>query len=115
LVGLAVVVVASGCGSADRSGTEASAIEGVVTNQCGDPVTEATVDPVAHEDVDIPAIAVETAPNGHYRFSPLSAGTYDVIIRARGYADAEEQVSVPPGETASLDVRLTSRKPKACG
>ena len=54
------------------------------------------------------SVAVVSNAEGRYQFPDdrLSAGTYDVVIRAVGYALPDTSVTIGAGQTAELDLRL---------
>src|SRR5260221_5607566 len=80
-------------------------IEGKVTDPKGAVVAGATVtvtDPASHK-----TFSALTDDQGRYQIESLKAGTYIVIISARGFVNVRrEDVKVVEGGTATLDARL---------
>lgn len=76
-------------------------IRGVITDEEGNPVANATV--------SIPGADVETVTNarGEYRIG-IGSGTYEVHVQARGYHETTQTVTIKTeGDTAELNFTLT--------
>ena len=87
-----------------QSGTSA-ALAGTVADQNGSVVVHAQV---TATDVDTKATRTsETDRGGHYLFSQLNPGTYQVTVHAGGFADASsEPTAVGVGRTVALNFSL---------
>ena len=48
-----------------------------------------------------------TYDDGHYEFTDLKAGTYELRVAVDGYVDAKSSVIVEAGRTARADMQLT--------
>ena len=53
----------------------------------------------------VPEMAILSDTTGRYRW-PLRPGNYDVTVRADGYHDVTQRVTVSPGAVATLDFVL---------
>ena len=53
----------------------------------------------------VPEMAILSDTTGRYRW-PLRPGNYDVTVRADGYQDVTQRVTVSPGAVATLDFVL---------
>src|SRR5271156_4057125 len=87
-----------------QSGTS-SALSGVVTDPSGAAVPNATV---AVTDVNTKATRTgETDADGHFLFSQINPGTYQVVVEARGFAPSKsEPTAVGVGRTIALNFSL---------
>lgn len=72
----------------------------VVNAETGEPVEGATVQVV---DTDIGAL---TTSDGSYRLTGVEAGTVSVRVRRLGFASSRRSVTVPPGETVTVNFQL---------
>ncbi len=102
LVPLLIAVNSRGLGA--QSGTS-SAISGTVTDASGAVITNASV---TATEVDTKATRVgQTDAGGHYLFSQVNPGTYRIVVRLAGFADA---VSAPTpvgvGRNVALNITL---------
>ncbi|MFY9938579.1 MAG: carboxypeptidase-like regulatory domain-containing protein, partial [Silvibacterium sp.] len=100
---LALSIVNS-CWLQAQSGTS-SALSGVVTDPSGAAVPNATV---AATDVNTKATRTgETDTDGHFLFSQINPGTYQVVVEARGFAPSKsEPTAVGVGRTIALNFSL---------
>ena len=48
-----------------------------------------------------------TYDDGHYEFTDLKVGTYELRVAVDGYVDAKSNVIVEAGRTARADIQLT--------
>ena len=102
LVLLFIIVNSRGLGA--QSGTT-SAISGTVIDASGAVVANASV---TATEVDTKATrAGRTDAGGHYLFSQVNPGTYRIVVRLAGFADAESQPTpVSVGRIVSLNFKL---------
>lgn len=95
--------------------TETAILEGVITDQDGAPLENATVNIYDANnrynvgDLLSPETTVETNPEGKYKTNDINAGKYFLVVDAENYDPVVSQsVQVPrTTEPVSLDVRLT--------
>ena len=87
-----------------QSGTS-SALSGDVTDPSGAAVPNATV---TATDVNTKATRTgETDADGHFLFSQINPGTYQVVVEARGFAPSKsEPTAVGVGRTVALNFSL---------
>jgi hypothetical protein len=81
-----------------------ASVVGTVTDTSGAVVPNASV--VLHNvdtGVDFPAVA---NASGIYRFSSVAPGSYNVIVKSKGFRDSSVGVVVTTGETRGADVTL---------
>jgi hypothetical protein len=87
-----------------QSGTS-SAVSGGVTDPSGAAVTRATIT-ITDSNTRATRIS-ETDATGHFLFSQINPGTYQVTVEARGFAVVEsEATTVGVGRTVSLNFSL---------
>ncbi len=93
-----------------QSGTS-SALSGEVTDPSGAAIARATV---TITDTNTKATrAGETDAAGHFLFSQINPGTYEVMVEARGFAVARSgPTTVGVGRTVSLNFRLQVQSTK---
>ena len=101
---LCVLTAVNACPVLGQSGTS-SALSGQVTDPGGAVVPRATV---TMTDTDTRAArTAETDVTGHFLFSQINPGTYEVTVEARGFAVARsEATTVGVGRTVSLNFKL---------
>jgi hypothetical protein len=99
-----VCVLTSATGLLAQSGTS-SALSGVVSDSSGAVVPAATVSAV---EIETKATRSEkTNAQGAFLFSQINPGTYEVSVRAEGFAARKSQPTVVPvGRTISLNFTL---------
>jgi hypothetical protein len=108
---LATASIVVGCGGDDegpaRSGDEATAVEGTVTNPGGQPVAGALVQAAAPDDptATLPDIALVTDQAGHYRWE-LGPGSYELTVSKDGFRTAANRVTLERGDVVTLDFTL---------
>lgn len=87
-----------------QSGTS-SALSGEVTDPSGAAIARAIV---KMTDSDTKATRVgETDATGHFLFSQINPGTYEVVVEAKGFAVSKvEPTTVGVGRTVSLNFQL---------
>jgi hypothetical protein len=94
------LITVNPCGLGAQSGTS-SAISGTVTDASGAVVANASV---TATEVDTKATRVgRTDAGGHYLFSQVNPGTYRIVVRLAGFAEA---VSAPTPVGVGRDVAL---------
>lgn len=94
--------------AADGSATtQASGVDGKVSDEQGKPVTGALVTPTSLDTPSraIPEVAVFTNEEGRYSWV-LPAGRYRITVTADGYQEASAETEVPGAGTATLDLQL---------
>jgi hypothetical protein len=94
-----------GSGEAGSATPRGSGVLGLVTDEKGEPVPNASLT----SDADTGRVAQSanvTGTDGRY-FLPLPAGTWDVTIVAVGLQPARLEVTVSEGEQVERDVVLT--------
>ena len=101
---LLALSIVNSCWLQAQSGTS-SALSGVVTDPSGAAVPNATV---AATDVNTKATRTgETDADGHFLFSLINPGTYQVVVEARGFAPSKsEPTAVGVGRTIALNFSL---------
>src|SRR5277367_5651 len=97
-------VLTSAPGLLAQSGTS-SALSGVVTDRSGAVIPAATVSAV---EIETKATRnAQTNAQGAFLFSQINPGTYEVSVRAEGFAGQRSQPTVVPvGRTISLSFTL---------
>src|ERR1700722_13267537 len=82
-----------------------SALSGVLTDPSGAAVPNARV---AATDVNTKATRIgETDADGHFLFSQINPGTYQVVVEGRGFAPSKsEPAAVGVGRTIALNFSL---------
>jgi TonB-dependent receptor len=89
------------CGFVHRaSAQEHGAIAGTVTNPNGAVLQGAEI------SIQKPSLTASTNEQGRYYINDLAPGTYDLTITYLGLDPFNKTVTVTPGQTANLDVRL---------
>lgn len=80
-------------------------IEGKVTDPKGAVVVEAEV--TVSDEVNNHSFTTRTDQQGRYKVEGLSAGTYTVVVSAKGFSEArKEAVKVEEGVVVGVDLRL---------
>jgi hypothetical protein len=85
-------------------GALAEGVTGTVAEEGGRPVEGAMIVPKSL-DINgpaIPEIAIFSDKDGRYQW-PLRPGRFEVLVRASGYGDVTQQVTVAPRTVATLD------------
>ncbi len=72
-------------------------IEGIITNEAGDPVSGATV--------TVDGVTVTTGSDGSYSFE-VDAGTYTVTVTKSGYDDESSSVTASADEEYTVDIDI---------
>lgn len=110
LVFLCILTIVNPYMAPAQSGTT-SALSGEVTDPGGAAIARATV---TITDTNTKATrAGETDAAGHFLFSQINPGTYEVMVEARGFAVARsEPTTVGVGRTGSLNFRLQVQSSK---
>ena len=103
-----VLIICSGLMAAPRllaqSGTS-SALAGTVTDASGAVLPDASV--TASETETRTVRTGETNPEGRFLFSQINPGTYQITVRANGFAQQQSQpVAVAVGRTVTLNFTL---------
>jgi len=89
-------------------------LEGVVRDSAKRPLAEVTVS--LDDQVEGRTRATQTDTAGHFRFDAVSAGTYVLRAKKRGYVDqAEGPFTIRPGEKKSVNLELREGKAAAPG
>jgi hypothetical protein len=70
----------------------------VVANLTGLPISGATV--------TLGSLTTTTSGNGAFSFPTVNAGTYTLSVSATLYTTLTQSVSVAPGQTVTLSIRL---------
>ena len=85
----------------------AEGVTGEIKDENGGALDGATIIPksLGANGSAVPEIAILSGPNGRYQW-PLKAGSYDVTVRADGYQDVTQPVTVSPGAVTTLDFVL---------
>jgi hypothetical protein len=78
-------------------------IHGTVTDQTGALIPGAQI---AITGSDGKTLSVTSSHDGAYRFSAVAPGTYQMVVTAKGFADAAMGVQVDPGKLAIQDVKM---------
>ncbi len=99
-----VLIIVNSCLLLAQSGTS-SALSGEVTDPSGAVIARATI---TMTDTNTKATRTgETDAAGHFLFSQINPGMYEVTVEARGFAVAHsEPTTVGVGRTVSLNFRL---------
>jgi len=79
-------------------------IKGTVRDDKGNPIEDASLEFVPDDGSD--AVTETSAKDGSYARSALRAGTYDVIAKASGYAQAKKRVKVEAHQQKTQDFKL---------
>ena len=99
-----VLTIVNPCWILAQSGTS-SALSGAVTDPSGAAVSHAAV--TISEMNTRATRVVETDATGHFLFSQINPGTYQVTVAAKGFAASEsEPTAVGVGRTVSLNFSL---------
>ena len=88
--------------------TQARGVDGMVSDQQGNPVTGALVTPTSLDTPSkaIPEVAVFTNAEGRFGWV-LPAGRYRITVKADGYQEASAETEVPENGTATVDLKLS--------
>jgi len=88
--------------------TQARGVDGMVSDQQGNPVTGALVTPTSLDTPSkaIPEVAVFTNTEGRFSWV-LPAGRYRITVKADGYQEASAETEVPENGTATVDLKLS--------
>lgn len=98
---LAALLVAIGATGA----TGIAAQTGAVTGRVTDATTGQPLDAVG-VSLEGTATSALTDADGHYRLGGVAAGAHTLRVAIPGYRTREREVTVPPGGTAVVDIRL---------
>lgn len=102
---LSAILIAVCCYGCTKDGDSTGSIYGVVT-------VKSTAEPMRATGVELYTETEElllktvTYDDGHYEFTELNAGHYQLKVVAEGYADAEYNVVVEAGRQARADMQL---------
>lgn len=101
LAGLAVVLAVAAFGATDAAAQNTGTVTGAVLDA-------STRNPLAGAQVSIPGTDVGGIANniGQYLLLNVPAGQHTVQVHFIGYSDAEQAVTIPAGESVTLDFEL---------
>jgi hypothetical protein len=103
LILMSVIGVVVGCDYSRGS------IEGIMTDESGKPVAEAII---RAERSEFPGILIKTDESGHYSFSNIPAGKWEVeFYTEHGLGVGLESVTVIGGKTTRLDFAIGAKPP----
>ena len=96
-----LVLAAASCAAQPTpSATATGAIRGVVSDPSGSVVASAIV--ILQPSGSTQQRTTITEPNGSFDFSAVAPGTYDLTVKALGFADREMKVTVSSGESRTV-------------
>ena len=100
---VAILVFISAWAVPARAQSAKGEIRGTVTDQTGALIPGAQV---AITGEDGKAITVTTGRDGAYRFAAVTPGMYQMVVTAKGFADAAMGVEVDAGKPAVQDIKM---------
>ncbi len=100
---VAILVFISAWAQPVRAQSAKGEIRGTVTDQTGALIPGAQV---AITGEDGKAITATTGRDGAYHFSVVAPGTYQMVVSAKGFADAAMGVEVDAGKPAVQDIKM---------